>query len=70
MGLFADILLSAAAHQLLVNGKEQIDRVSKYNQARWAAGERGKQLLVVGGPWGTSSIRRVTGAPAHPPGDT
>jgi len=73
MNLITDLALSLAVHQLVVNGKEQLDRVAKYNAARRAADERGKPLLVVGGPWGESQIRRVTGLRGHPcgtgPGD-
>jgi len=64
------IALAVLTHQLVVNGKEQIDRIAKYNAARRAADERGKPLLVVGGPWGESAIRKVTGIRGHPCGDT
>jgi hypothetical protein len=68
--MLGKIALAVLTHQLGVNGKEQIDRILKYNAARRAADERGKPLLVVGGPWGESPVRKVTGIRGHPCGDT
>lgn len=55
--------------QMVAMGRQQSDRDVNYDAAMAAARSRGKPLLVVGGPWGTSLFRRALNYPAHGHGD-
>jgi SAM-dependent methyltransferase len=45
------------------------ERKTKFAEARAVADSSGKGLLVVGGPWGGSSLRTTLNRPAHGHGD-
>ena len=55
--------------QLAVWVVEARDKNRKYKAAKAYAQERGKPLLIAGGPWGTKQIRRWLNIPAHGSGD-
>jgi hypothetical protein len=63
------IFLGIAGWQLAVWLIETRDKNSKYKAACAYAQERGKQLLVAGGPWGVRKARRRLNKPAHGSGD-
>jgi hypothetical protein len=64
------IFLGVGGWELAVWVVETRDKNQKYKAACTYAQERGKQLLVAGGPWGISRRRRwFIGAPAHGNGD-
>jgi hypothetical protein len=62
-------VLGLAMHQAYAFLREQQERRVKYNTAVQTAEASGKPLLVVGGPWGASRWRHLTGVPAHGCGD-
>jgi hypothetical protein len=63
------IFLGIAGWQLAVWVVETRDKNSKYRAASAYARERGKQLLIAGGPWGVRQTRRWLNKPAHGSGD-
>ena len=64
------ICLGVGGWQLAVWLGETRDKNNKYEAACTYAQERGKPLLVAGGPWGISRRRRwLVGTPAHGSGD-
>ena len=58
-----------AGHQGGVLLWEGAQRTARYSAARDYAEGRGKPLLVVGGPWGTSPFRTLFRVPGHGCGD-
>ncbi len=63
------IILAIAIWQLLIWMFEIRDKNRKYKDASDYAKKSGKPLLVVGGPWGVKSFRRLLNKPAHGNGD-
>jgi hypothetical protein len=63
------IFLGVGGWQLAVWVVETRDKNRKYKAACAYAKERGKQLLVAGGPWGVTRTRRRLNKPAHGSGD-
>ncbi|MBI2329608.1 MAG: methyltransferase domain-containing protein [Chloroflexi bacterium] len=63
------ICLGVAGWQLVVWLSEIQDKNKKYKAASSYARERGKLLLVAGGPWGCKRARRLLKMPAHGSGD-
>ncbi len=70
LALIALIILILGIWQLYILRRETIDKNNKYKAATEAAAARGKKLLVIGGPWGTRTGRRVFRKQAHGVGDT
>jgi membrane protein DedA with SNARE-associated domain len=67
--VIAGIILAIAVWQLLIWGFEIRDKSRKYQAALGCAKKSGKLLLVIGGPWGVKSFRRLLNKPAHGDGD-
>jgi len=63
------VCLAMGSWQLVVWQGETRDKNRKYRAACACALERGKPLLIAGGPWGTKRIRRWLRMPAHGSGD-
>jgi len=63
------VCLGFGGWQLAVWLYEVRDKNDKYRSASAYAMERGKPLLVVGGPWGTKRLRRLLKVPAYGNGD-
>lgn len=61
--------LGVGIWQLAVWLVETRDKNKKYKAAEAYARERGKPLLIAGGPWGTKQIRHWLNMPAHGSGD-
>jgi membrane protein YqaA with SNARE-associated domain len=62
-------ILLVALWQFVVWMFEIRDKNHKYSAAQEAAKNAGKQLLVIGGPWGAQPFRRWFNKPAHGGGD-
>jgi len=62
-------IIAVGLWQLWILRRETMDKNRKYKAARDTAQKSGKQLLVVGGPWGTRLGRRFFKKPAHGTGD-
>lgn len=62
-------LLVVGLHQMAVMSAEQEQRYHKYELAREYVDSVGKPLLVVGGPYGSTGLRRMFNLPAHGFGD-
>ena len=67
--LVLGICLGVGGWQLAVWLGEIRDKNKKYKAASAYARERGKPLLVAGGPWSTKPTRRLLKMPAHGNGD-
>ncbi|MDP2918984.1 MAG: VTT domain-containing protein [Dehalococcoidia bacterium] len=67
--VFAGVILLTVVWQLTVWMFEIRDKNRKYRAALAAAKKAGKQLLVIGGPWGVQPLRRIFNKPAHGGGD-
>ena len=65
----AGICLGTGSWQLAVWLGEIADKRKKYATASAYAQEKGKPLLVVGGPWGNKRARHLLRMPAHGSGD-
>jgi len=63
------VFLGIGGWQLVIWWSETRDKNRKYRAASTCALERGKPLLVVGGPWGNRRARRWFRKPAHGYGD-
>jgi len=63
------ICLGVGIWQLAVWLVETQDKNKKYRAAEAYARERGKPLLIAGGPWGTKQVRHWFNMPAHGSGD-
>jgi len=63
------ICLGLGGWQLAVWAGETRDKNHKYQAACICAQEKGKPLLVTGGPWGVTRTRRRLNRPAHGNGD-
>ena len=63
------IFLTIIIWQIIIWIQEIQDKNRKYRAACNSAQRGGKPLLVVGGPWGVKSYRRLLGKPAHGNGD-
>jgi membrane protein DedA with SNARE-associated domain len=62
-------ILAICIWQLIIWMLEIRDKNHKYRAALNFAKKIGKPLLVVGGPWGVKSFRRIFNKPAHGSGD-
>ena len=62
-------LFIISIHEAVALVAQQEDRDQKYELARAYADYVGKPLLVVGGPYGATGVRRVMNLPAHGFGD-
>lgn len=62
-------VLAYTAHQSALTIGMEVERHDKFRAARRMADSLGKPLLVVGGPYGTSGIRKALSLPAHGHGD-
>lgn len=67
--IIAGIILLLALWQFIVWIFETRDKNRKYKAAEAYARKAGKPLLVIGGPWGVQSARRLLNIPAHGGGD-
>ncbi len=67
--VISGIILAIGIWQLIVWMLEIRDKNRKYRAALDAAKKSGKPLLVIGGPWGVKSFRRLLNKPAHGDGD-
>ena len=67
--LVLGICLGVGGWQLAVWLGEIRDKNKKYQTAQAYAQERGKPLLVAGGPWGAKQVRHWLNMPAHGSGD-
>ncbi|MDD5288200.1 MAG: VTT domain-containing protein [Dehalococcoidales bacterium] len=67
--VLAGVLLAICIWQLIIWMLEVRDKNRKYRAAIECAKKNGKPLLVVGGPWGVKSYRRMFNKPAHGNGD-
>lgn len=67
--VIAGVILAIGIWQLVVWILEIRDKNLKYRNAVAYAKKTGKPLLVVGGPWGIKSFRRMLNKPAHGNGD-
>jgi membrane protein DedA with SNARE-associated domain len=63
------IILAIGIWQLIIWMLEIRDKNRKYRAALDTAKKNGKPLLVIGGPWGVKSFRRLLNKPAHGNGD-
>jgi membrane protein DedA with SNARE-associated domain len=63
------ILLVVFVWQMVIWALEVQDKNRKYKAACEYAQKSGKPLLVIGGPWGVKSYRRLLDRPAHGNGD-
>jgi hypothetical protein len=63
------ILVVVFIWQMIIWMLEIQDKNRKYKAATEYAQKSGKQLLVIGGPWGVKSYRRLLDRPAHGNGD-
>jgi membrane protein DedA with SNARE-associated domain len=63
------ILLVVFIWQIIIWIREIQDKNHKYRAACDYARKSGKPLLVIGGPWGVKSYRRLFNKPAHGEGD-
>ena len=63
------IILAIGTWQLIIWILEIRDKNRKYQAAVDCAKKNGKPLLVIGGPWGVKSFRRLLNKPAHGNGD-
>ena len=67
--IIAGILLVVFIWQMIIWALEIQDKNRKYQAALAVAKKSGKQLLIVGGPYGVKGYRRMLGRPAHGNGD-
>ena len=67
--VLAGILSVVFVWQMIIWLQEISDKNRKYQAALAAAKKSGKQLLIVGGPYGAKPYRRMVGRPAHGNGD-
>ena len=67
--VISDIVLAIIIWQIIVWMFEIRDKNRKYQSALEYARKVGKPLLVIGGPWGVKSYRRLLNKPAHGNGD-
>ena len=63
------IILLISIWQIIIWIQEIQDKNRKYHAACDYAQKSGKPLLVIGGPWGVKSYRRLFNKPAHGNGD-
>lgn len=63
------VFFGLALWQLVVWALETRTKRQQYRAAEEYARKAGKQLLVIGGPWGVQPARRWLGIPAHRGGD-
>ena len=69
IGVIVGIFLVAFIWQIVIWIQEIQDKNRKYQAAYDYARKSGKPLLVIGGPWGVKSYRRLLNKPAHGDGD-
>ena len=67
--VIAGILFVVFIWQIIIWVQEVQDKNRKYHAACDYAQKSGKPLLVIGGPWGVKSYRRLLDKPAHGDGD-
>ena len=67
--VIAGILVAIFIWQIIIWIQEIQDKNRKYRAACDYAQKNGKPLLVIGGPWGVKSYRRLLNKPAHGNGD-
>jgi hypothetical protein len=67
--VLAGIIFAIGVWQLIIWIQEINDKNRKYQGALAAAKKSGKQVLIIGGPYGAKPYRRMLGRPAHGNGD-
>jgi membrane protein DedA with SNARE-associated domain len=69
LAILGFVILLVALWQIIVWLTEIREKNRKYRTAIELARKNGKELLVIGGPWGVLPFRRMLRLPSHPGGD-